>query len=133
MERKLLRLERVEFCLVPYETQKHLINLAVMGLPNEVCGLIYDDGAIKQYPNVHHRPMHAFDFDAPLDDTIKYMWHSHPRGNEQPSDDDIPCMRALADRGFFFDHLIVTSKAVRQYHPSLVDLNDIADVIEANS
>jgi proteasome lid subunit RPN8/RPN11 len=127
----MLKLTPVDPCTVPEETQKHLKNMAVLGMPHEVCGLIYHDGTIKQYPNIHHRPIHAFDFDAPLDASIKYMWHSHPGGNERPSGDDIPCVRKLAELGFFFNHLIVTAKAVREYHPSLVDMEEVAEAIRS--
>jgi hypothetical protein len=118
---KVLQLDLLEKSTFSPQVHKHLQNLAILGLPKEVCGLIYPGGVIVQYPNIHHRPQHAFDFEAPLDRDIQAMWHSHPHGLEAPSSDDLPCIKTLVDHGYFFHHIIVTSKRVLEYRPSLVD------------
>lgn len=103
--------------------QDSLLDMAITGLPFEVCGLVHTHGIIHQYANLFcgdHRNGFDFEFD-PHDPTIKAMWHSHPGGLESPSHDDIPCIKSLLEHGFTFNHIIVTPRRVLEYKVELVD------------
>lgn len=94
-----------------------LQNIALMGMPFEVCGVIHPHNIIHQYPNKFtgdHR--HGFDmYVDPTDGNIKSVWHSHPGGLMEPSLDDERAMKQIGALGHTFPWLIVTSKGVTEW------------------
>lgn len=105
-------------------TMKQLMHLALAGLPEEVCGAVYHHDIVVQYVNTYcGDKKHGFDFELNPTPDIKAIWHSHPNGRLLPSDDDLPCMRALVEHGFNFHHIIVTTKEVVEYEAVLISLN----------
>lgn len=97
--------------------------IAITNEPYEACGVIHADGRIIQYPNTFDGDLRAgFDMEIDVhDDTITAIWHTHPRGLQEPSKDDLPCIELLARHGFDFHHVIVTSKDVVEYEAVLID------------
>lgn len=94
-----------------------LRGLALIGLPNEVCGVIHQHNIIHQYANTFCGDKRlGFDMEADIKDcTIKAVWHSHPGGLLKPSSDDELCMKQLAEHGYNFPWIIVTIKDVTQW------------------
>ena len=112
-----LTVVRVEPLTISIDLEKQLRYLAIAGYPEEVCGVIHEHNIVHQYPNVFagDRCL-GFDMEIDIHDpTIKALWHSHPQGLEQPSDDDFPCMKLLEEHGFHFHHIIVTPRRVIEY------------------
>lgn len=103
--------------------QKQLLDFAIAGYPYEVCGLIHEHGIVHQYYNTFFGDKTTgFDFEFDISDpTIKAIWHSHPRGLEQPSHDDLPCIQSILEHGYTFNHIIVTPRRVIEYKAELVD------------
>jgi proteasome lid subunit RPN8/RPN11 len=90
-----------------------LIYYAAIDPDIEVCGIIYKDGRIEQLPNLHENPAVAFDMQIDLGAEIEYVWHSHPRGRPDPSQDDIPHMELLYKYGHNYKWLIIAKGNVR--------------------
>lgn len=97
--------------------QRELRNIAAGGYPKEVCGVIHTHGIIHVLPNIFNGDQTlAWDMEYNIEDpSVRYIWHSHPRGLLVPSVDDVPCMEQVADMGYHFKWLIVTLKEVREY------------------
>lgn len=107
--------------MLPPKVVNDLVNLAVAGMPYEVCGLIYEHDIVVQYPNIScGNKKHSFDMEADICDA-KAMWHSHPLGPDHPSNDDLPCIEHLLRMGINIRHVIVTPKSVQEYTARLVD------------
>ena len=103
---------------------KDLQTLAIIGMPNEVCGVIHRHSIIHQYPNTFYgNHTHGFDMEVDIhDDTLLALWHSHPGGMREPSMDDLPCMEELARHGYDYPWLIVTGKEVTAWKFTTVEL-----------
>lgn len=116
MNASTLQIKRVELQIPDYLI-KELRFLAIQGYPYEVCGVLHTHNIIHQYPNTFCGDRkHGFDMEINVqDDTIKALWHSHPDGPDEPSADDLPCMRMLIDHGYNFPWIIVTPKAVTEW------------------
>lgn len=106
---------------LPATAQKHLRNLALAGMPEEVCGAIYTHNIIVQYKNTFTGDRrHGFDFKLSPSNDIKAIWHSHPTGPDKLSDDDIVCIRELIENGYNFRHILVTPKEIMEYEAVLL-------------
>lgn len=92
-----------------------LVYYAAMYPDVEVCGVIQKNGQIVQYANLHENPAVAFDMQIDLGAEIEYVWHSHPRGRPDPSQDDIPHMELLQKYGHDYTWLIIASGAVKAF------------------
>lgn len=105
------------------QMRRDLVNLAIIGMPNEVCGVIHTHNIIHQYQNVFQGDKsRAFDMEIDIGDpSIKAIWHSHPRGLERPSADDVPCVESLLRCGLSFNYIIVTPRDVFEFKADLVD------------
>lgn len=99
------------------EVKHNLQLLAMYGMPNEVCGVLHPNHIIHQYPNTFcGDTKHGFDMEIDIKDMdIVAIWHSHPRGPNNPSDDDTVCMKHLYDHGYRFPWIIVTNQDVKAY------------------
>lgn len=103
---------------------KALVSEAHAAAPHEMCGFVLDEG--KHYipiPNVHPEPDRHFYMDesAMLDvlardaAAVTGIYHSHPRGAKEPSQNDLGIMRAYPQ----FQFWIVTYNNV--YEWELID------------
>ena len=118
---KVLQLELVAGCLSEHQ-RKHLRNLALQGMPNEVCGVVYEHDIIVQYQNCSSNPEHSFDAEIDIGDVgVKAIWHSHPSGMDGPSADDLKFIEWCVAHDHNFHHIIVTSNTVNEFKAKLVD------------
>lgn len=101
----------------PPKVLRDLRVLAFEGLPNEVCGVIHTHNIIHQLPNTFCGDRrHGFDMEIDVhDDSIKAIWHSHPKGPAEPSKDDIPCMENLISHGFNYPWIIVAPDSITEW------------------
>lgn len=106
-------IRQIECCLSS-EQQKHLRNLMLQGLPNEVCGVVFEHDIIVQYPNTYDDPEHGFSADIDTNGA-KAIWHSHPSGQSEPSEYDLNFMAQCEAEGYRFRHIIVTVNGVFEY------------------
>jgi proteasome lid subunit RPN8/RPN11 len=96
--------------------ESELRDLAATAMPEEACGIIYSHGIIVQYPNTFvGDKCHGWNMDVSYSDDIRCIWHSHPNGLQEPSRDDMPLIRGMAEAGFPFHHVIVTLAGVFEY------------------
>lgn len=101
----------------PDQVITDLKTMALGGYPNEVCGVIHEHGIIRQLPNTFCGDRaHGFDMELDIDDpSIRAIWHSHPNGLAEPSQDDLPCIKSLIAHGFNFPWIIVTHRLVTEW------------------
>jgi len=104
---------------MPEGCARDLIDMAIAGMPSEVCGFVADDWDIIHMTNVSVDPKRGFamDPDQMLDVLVSQsrnafgIWHSHPSGRGYPSKEDhtifllYPAMR----------HFIVTAMNVWEW------------------
>lgn len=118
----------MKFEPLPHDLGILLIQEAHSASPDEMCGFIVklDDGlAFLPVPNCHKEPHSNFSMDEEVmleilqDNHHKVLgvYHSHPKGNKAPSDNDISLMRLYRPHGFRF--WIVTYNNV--YEWELID------------
>lgn len=102
---------------LPTKVVTDLQILARDGLPYEVCGIIHSHHIIHQYPNVFHGDRkHGFNMDVDISSfDVRAVWHSHPRGLNRPSSDDLICMEDLASQGYTVPWIIVTRNEVTEW------------------
>lgn len=88
--------------------------------PAEACGVILRNGGVVEYPNVAPgSKRHNFDFSIDLEEVdVLAMWHSHPRGPEEPSADDLPCMEVALECQLNIGWIIVTPDSIKEYKPT---------------
>lgn len=115
-----LHLNLVEPVSFSPRVEKQLRYLAMIGLPNEVCGVIYPHGIVVQHYNSHPHPQENFDAEIDLED-VKAIWHSHPRGTQSPSGTDLRFMEECARLGLGIRHIIVTTGRVLEYEAVYYD------------
>jgi proteasome lid subunit RPN8/RPN11 len=108
---------RVDNLNLPDSVKNDLIIMAMTGMPYEVCGLIHPHNIVHQYQNTFCGDRkHGFDMEVDIrNDTIKAVWHSHPTGPSEPSKDDYACMQQLAEHGFNFPWIIVTTNSITEW------------------
>ena len=103
---------------------KALVSEAHAAAPHEMCGFVLDEG--KSYipvPNCHPEPERHFTMDEQImlellthnAHVVTGIYHSHPRGRKEPSDNDLGIMRAYPH----FQFWIVTYNNV--YEWELID------------
>lgn len=100
---------------LPNQVASDLRTLAIQGMPEEVCGVVFTHGTILQLPNTFcGDKRHGFDMEIEMSRTahIKAIWHSHPTGPDFPSEQDKPSMNRLMEYGFDFPWIIVTPKHI---------------------
>lgn len=82
---------------------EEMIDLAVVGSPNEVCGLVVakgDECRLIQAKNLSARPTDTFELDPDAwlevtdDEKVIGIYHSHPRGTALPSMADLTSCEA---------------------------------------
>lgn len=94
------------------EHHHRLRQLARRASPLEVCGVITRQGKIIQLPNIAKvDPYNTFTMDLRrVTQRIAYIWHSHPGGDPDPSEQDLALLRVCP-----YGYLIVTSDEVASY------------------
>lgn len=100
----------MDFEPVPEQLATDLVAEAQAGAPNEVCGFVLDDWDWVQIPNCHPEPQRHFQMEeqemlAVLTHSlhkVRGIYHSHPRGNVRPSDNDAVMMQNYMEHGFRF-------------------------------
>lgn len=122
-----LVVERVPLSILALAA-KQLREMCLAGKPQEVCGAIYYGDIVVQYPNILKNDQFSNDhhFAAAIDlqmngKDLRAVWHSHPSGPTEPSETDKDFMRVMAERGYTFNHIIVTPNEVVEYEAVLVD------------
>jgi len=122
-------IRRVELSILAQAT-KRLRELALAGVPNEVCGAIYYGDIVVQYPNIldnsefDNNSHYAAQVDMKMNGKdLRAIWHSHPAGSLEPSKTDEEFMRTMVKRGHHFNHIIATPNQVVEYEAVFVDGN----------
>lgn len=100
---------------LPVSTLDALRIMVNCDLPFEACGVIYNDGRIRQYDNICDEPEHGFDAYIDFTPDIDVIWHSHPNGLMWPSRQDMPTMNAAASEGLDYRWLIITPDDFHMY------------------
>lgn len=102
---------------LPIDTAATLRWFMARGMPYEVCGIVHRNHLVTQYDNTFGGDKrHGFDMEIDLNDPdIVALWHTHPNGLPMPSRDDIPCMKLLAEHGFWFPWVIVTPTTITRW------------------
>lgn len=98
------------------EMRSVLIYLANCAAPQEICGLITKEGRVLPQRNVADDPLHGFDMEVLIDPKIiEAVYHSHPNGRIDLSDDDMEGITALYEHKIGCRYLIVTPSEVHEY------------------
>lgn len=98
------------FVCMPGDIARALVWEAQQESPNEMCGFVMSDWVHVPIPNCHPDPQRHFSMDEEamlplLQDAghlVRGIYHSHPRGGREPSENDVAMMQNYTVHGYRF-------------------------------